>query len=469
MQVRFDAVLVELLYDKVLAESSKDYSVVLAVSGGADSMCMAELFKDSAVRLRFALAHCNFHLRGEESDSDEQLVTEWCRKHDVRLHKIDFNTSEYASANNMSIEMAARELRYRWFGSLCKDYGYNAVAVAHNANDNAETLFLNLLRGTGVKGLSGMQLMSPLQYSDTASLIRPLLDFTRDQIEGFARSHNIVYHTDSTNLDSSYKRNRIRNEVFPVLEKINPSFVKTLNREMCYFSQVAEIADEYYNETSGVSEVAKNVDGQVSEIDLKKLVSRPHWEYLLYRHLEKFGFNSSTVASIERLLKTCGRGGVTLSGKRFDSMDYSLITTSDKLIVRSLSVCEEIGEIVVDNPGVYNCGEGKTFTVELLDRSRLDSFKTFRGTVVFDAAKLGFPFVCRHWRKGDWMRPIGLKGKKKVSDMFADLKYDILRKSSALLAVSSSSESHVAALLGERIDDSVKIDDSTKTVIRITY
>ena len=235
MQERFDRILKGLLPD--------GEAVLLAVSGGVDSMCMAELFLNSTAKVRFALAHCNFHLRGEESDSDEALVREWAESHGVIFIKKDFDTKEYAASNGVSIEMAARELRYTWFAEVCRERGIAALAVAHNANDNAETMILNMLRGTGVKGMTGMRGSSLLPGSD-ARLIRPLLGFTRKDIHEYAVSHGLQWHEDSTNADSAYKRNCIRNEVFPLFERLNPSFLTTLNEDMERFAQVQSVADE---------------------------------------------------------------------------------------------------------------------------------------------------------------------------------------------------------------------------------
>ena len=224
-----------------------DKKTLLAVSGGIDSMCMAEIFVRRYPCECLAVAHCNFRLRGEESDGDEELVRLWAEEHGIRFHVRTFDTREYAADHGVSIEMAARELRYRWFAELCAAEGYDEVAVAHNANDNAETLMLNLLRGSGIKGLTGMSPVSDIPYSEGASakLIRPLLDMTRKQIEGFALANRIRYRNDSTNFSSEYKRNMLRNEVFPIFERINPSFIRTLNREMGYLSESEEIVSDY--------------------------------------------------------------------------------------------------------------------------------------------------------------------------------------------------------------------------------
>lgn len=449
---------------------------LLAVSGGMDSMCLAELFLHSSAGVRFEIAHCNFHLRGEDSDSDAALVCSWGKKNGVKVHVVDFDTLRYAEDRRLSIEMAARELRYRWFGELCRENGFCAVAVAHHADDNAETLFLNLVRGTGLRGICGMSVFSPLPCQEGNSwpvhslLFRPLLEFTRDQIEGYVRRHGIGYHTDRTNADVKYRRNLIRNEVFPLLERLNPSFIKTVNREMRYFSQADEIVETAIaGDTSGWLVHGMEISSDGAVIDIAGLTASPHWEYRLYRILEQYGFNSSVVESVERLLKSAGEKGSTLAGKRFVSPSHVLATSSSRLIIRKASGNVEEGcHVLVDGEGEYSAG-GKILVVEVVDRSGISSLKAPSGKVYMDAGKLSFPFVCRGWRQGDWIQPLGMRGKKKVSDLFADLKYDFFRKGEALLVTAPESrDGHVLALLGERIDDSVKITGGTERVIVVT-
>ena len=197
---------------------SQGETALLAVSGGIDSMCMAELAYRCG--LDFAVAHCNFHLRGEESDGDEALVREWAESRGVRFHRADFDTYAYAERYSVSIEMAARDLRYDWFLEVCEQNGYQVLAVAHNANDNAETLILNLLRGTGLRGLTGMRADGnvPAPGGENVRMIRPLLGFSRKEIEDYAASAGVKYREDHTNRETVYKRNKLRHNVFPVFE-----------------------------------------------------------------------------------------------------------------------------------------------------------------------------------------------------------------------------------------------------------
>ena len=449
MQERFDRILKGLLPD--------GEAVLLAVSGGVDSMCMAELFLNTTAKVRFALAHCNFHLRGEESDSDEALVRAWAESHGVIFIKKDFDTKEYAASNGVSIEMAARELRYTWFAEVCRERGIAALAVAHNANDNAETMILNMLRGTGVKGMTGMRSSSLLPGSD-ARLIRPLLGFTRKDIHEYAVSHGLQWHEDSTNADSAYKRNCVRNEVFPLFERLNPSFLTTLNEDMERFAQVQSVADEYVRSVS--AEIARLEDNGLPVIERQKLTSKKDWEYVLFRLLEPFGFTSSVVADLVSVLKSGG----TVSGRTFVAHEYLAVTSAREVVISPVAELAEATDLTINGPGTYSLN-GIKFSVSLSDDVR--NVSTVAGETKSDTAGIPFPFTVRHWKNGDWMRPLGMRGRKKLSDIFVDLKFSLTEKKKALVIADEGS--HVLALVGHRIDDSVKVtkDTSSVTVIRL--
>ena len=325
IQKSFDRTIVGLVPEKETA--------LLAVSGGIDSMCLASLFLNSSSGRSFAVAHCNFHLRGEDSDSDEALVAAWCGRNGVRYHKADFDTEQYASSHSVSIEMAARELRYDWFASLCRDNGYYGVAVAHNANDNAETLILNLLRGTGLRGITGMQVETvvPVTRDELSGvrLLRPMLSFSRKQIEEYVAANSLEYHDDRTNAETVYKRNRIRHLVFPVFESLNPSFLTTFAREMNAFSEVQEIADDYFiSVRESVCEPAGK--DELLRVNAVRLCHLKHYKYVLYRLLEVYGFRDRLLEPVVRLLES----GKTFSGKVFEAPGYELITAGECLIVR---------------------------------------------------------------------------------------------------------------------------------------
>lgn len=485
MQARFDSILSGLM--KQIPDSAGK-PVLLAVSGGIDSMCMAELFSRSLSFRAFAVAHCNFHLRGEESDSDAGLVRNWAESHSVRFFLKDFDTESYALDKGISIEMAARELRYRWFAETALENGFSCVAVAHNANDNAETLVLNLLRGTGIRGIAGMDEVGSVPCPDlSVPLVRPLLHFTRHQIEGYVFARRICYHDDRTNAETEYRRNKIRHLVFPVFSSINPSFVKTLGREMGYFSQVCALADDYWQEHKDGILIAGTSAAGGCRIDLRTLMSVRHWKYMLYRALEPYGFGSSSLESLYRILAESD----TVGGKTFVSDGYELYTSSDRIEVRkrtdiqdaaaavpdvrtaSRSLSETEPLVVIRGTGDYFFN-GTSFSVSVCGRDELDTLRQPAGTIILDACKAGFPLVLRRWLPGDWFKPLGMKGRKKLSDFFTDLKYGKIEKDMAVVLVKPPAadeargdmpEHHVTAVAGVRIDDSVKVTDNTRNVI----
>lgn len=466
MQKDFDRTIGKILRE---TESRSPFSssapgVLLAVSGGMDSMCLAELFLHTVPCIRFELAHCNFHLRGEESDSDAELVARWGEKNGIRVNMTDFATEPYAREHGLSIEMAARELRYKWFAEVCRERGFCAVATGHHADDNAETMLLNLVRGTGLRGLAGMSEISALPFGGQDCgilLIRPLLGFTRDRIEGYVRHRRIGYHDDRTNADVKYRRNLIRHEVIPLLEKLNPSFVRTACREMKYFAQACAIAD------ASMPECPADENGE-TRIGISELMSMPHREYFLYGIMERCGFNSSAVSSVEHLLTAFAEDGVTLAGKKFMSPSHVLVTSSSEIIIRPASDAEECGELLVGGPGRYRFGNAE---IEVEVRSCGVQVRNLpAGAVAFDSEAFPFPFVCRRWRSGDWFRPLGMKGRKKLSDYFTDKKYDLFEKEEAIVIVSEGcTDGHVAAIAGERIDEGIKVtgDTANITVVRL--
>lgn len=588
IQKSFDRTIVGLVPEKETA--------LLAVSGGIDSICLASLFLNSSAGRRFAVAHCNFHLRGEDSDSDEALVADWCGRNGVRYHKADFDTEQYASSHNVSIEMAARELRYDWFASLCKDNGYYGVAVAHNANDNAETLILNLLRGTGLRGITGMQAESavPVTRGDLAGvrLLRPMLSFSRKQIEEYVAANSLEYHDDRTNAETVYKRNRIRHLVFPVFESLNPSFLTTFAREMNAFSKVQEIADDYFiSVRESVCEPAGK--DELLRVNAVRLCHLKHYKYVLYRLLEVYGFRDRLLEPVVRLLES----GKTFSGKVFEAPGYELITAGECLVVRKAArvvtespviseradahgdranlqgdlrggarggvmvgtpvgvqvgkrgsvrvgkwggtqngaqvdkqggapggaqVDKQGGEsspVASENHGLGECcglsgrdsasitssfvGSGLSYSglvgrgsarrsrgmlmtggtvineneacsvVRTTGEYVFDDFRVNvsvseagadpvadakslarEGIAAFSSEALTLPFLLRGWQNGDWMRPVGLNGKKKLSDIFTGLRLSIEEKSRALVIVLPGSASEGAESGGSSSDAS---------------
>lgn len=445
--------------------------ILLAVSGGIDSMCMADMF--SRTEKDLAIAHCNFHLRGKDSDTDAKFVREWAEAHGARYYHADFDTEAYASEHGISIEMAARELRYAWFGQVAADEGFDAVAVAHNANDNAETLMLNLLRGTGSRGLRGMSALTSLPAGKCPEgcdvlLIRPLLGMSRADIEEYAREHGVRYREDRTNSDPAYKRNRIRNIVFPEFGKINPSYIRTLNEDISRFKEVDDIAEEWFHDNCGAV-----FNGSI--ISINALLGLKHWKYMLFRILEPYGFNSQTLDSLYGFLERIAEGKEpTISGKRFHANAYMLETSTDTitLMPNNYKDASEGFEIEICSAGTYSFN-GSRITVEEIAYAEGMSLKPAKNTLLCDAEALGYPFSVRHWRSGDWMRPFGMGGKaKKASDIFTDLKYSLSEKEKTAIifspAVSGGDGSHIASIACLRMDEALRITEGSRKIIRIS-
>lgn len=430
--------------------------ILLAVSGGIDSMYMAERAPELFPGAVFAIAHCNFSLRGEESDGDETFVRKWAESRGLEFFSVRFETAAYAAERALSVEMAARELRYRWFASLIGEYGFDAVAVAHNACDNAETFFLNLVRGTGTKGLRGMEGETLIEG---ARVLRPLLGTSREEIEGWMRGNGRAWREDRTNADTAFRRNRIRHDIIPVLKDLNPSILKTLAKDMDHIREVDGIAGLYFDEA-----VAKGVvsfDGGGVRIGIRQLLAEKSPRYILFRALEPLGFPEETVDSILELLSS----GRTVSGKVFEASGKVLECSSTEIVSRPAAGIAGSPEAMVAGPGKYTAG-GISFSVETLSSDNISSPKQPRGTIIFDSGKLPFPFLVRGWRDGDWLTPLGMRGKKKLSDLFVDLKWNPEKKRSALV-LSRDGSTRVFGLLGERIDDSVKIGPETGSVTKI--
>lgn len=407
--------------------------ILLAVSGGIDSMYLAERAGDLFPGCSFAVAHCNFRLRGAESDGDEAFVRDWCGKHWMPLYVQDFQTAAFAARQGISIEMAAREQRYRWFAQLCAEEQFDAVAVAHHADDDAETMLLNLLRGTGTRGLRGMASSGPIPYGNGGGLLlRPMLGLTRAQIEAWMTAHGCNWREDSTNADAAIKRNLLRHSVFPLFEEINPAFREALRRDREHLAQVDDIADAYFREARDV------VQGGDGCIDVCKLLTFKHWRYLLFRLTESSGLDAGHLESLTAALE---------AGAVSETKQYGSWTLSRGML------------------------SPRAWTAEPLVRLRIiprtENFSPVppAGTLYLDAAFFPEAPVVRTWKPGDWMIPLGMKGRKKLSDLFSDLKFSATGKAAARVIVHPADASRIAALIGHRIDDSVRITEKTERIL----
>ncbi|WP_075601749.1 tRNA lysidine(34) synthetase TilS [Saccharicrinis aurantiacus] len=417
--------------------------VLVALSGGADSMVLLHLL--SKANIPVIAAHCNFNLRGSESDADEDFVRTQCEHRGIKLYVEHFETKEYAATHKVSIEMAARDLRYAWFNKLIENEGANYIATGHHKDDSIETFFLNLTRGTGIKGLTGIK-------PKVGNIIRPLLTFTRTQIEEFCKQEHIQYVTDSSNLESVYTRNKIRNKILPLFKQINPSFAETMMQNMDVLSQVEAIKD------SSVEAIRNRI---VVDQDGEMLISRKHLNELdhlllfLFDLLKPLTFNSSQIKEIATCLNTKS------SGKQFFSRTHRLIIDRFNIIV----LPKEEG---IDESLFFIDSSVKSITdplqIDINSNIEAADYTIKKDSTIgqFDADLLEYPLTVRRWKHGDQFRPLGMKNFKKLSDFFIDQKYSLKQKEDAWLLLSGDD---IIWIIGDRGDDRYKITAKTKRVI----
>ena len=389
---------------------SPNDKLLIALSGGADSVALLRVLHTAGYQCE--AAHCNFHLRGEESNRDERFVRQLCQKYGIRLHTIDFNTTQYATEKRISIEMAARELRYNWFEKIKEECGAHVIAVAHHQDDSVETMLLNLIRGTGITGLLGIR-------PRNGAIVRPLLCIV----------------TDSTNLEDEYTRNKIRLNLLPLMQEINPSVKNSLIETSNHLNDVATIYNKVIDE-------AKTRIITPEGIRIDALLDEPAPDAFLFETLHPLGFNSAQIKDIANSLH--GQ-----SGKQFVSKEWRVIKDRNLLLLETIQP--------EDGPALpYQLiKEEREFTPDF----RIPREKE---TACFDADKLNEEIHCRKWQAGDTFIPFGMTGKKKISDYLTDRKFSISQKERQWVLCCGE---RIAWLIGERTDNRFRIDETTKRVI----
>ena len=421
--------------------------IIVGVSGGADSIALLHVLD----RLGYSCiaCHCNFNLRGEESLRDRDFARDTARAWHIPFEEISFDTFDFAQAHNLSVEMACRQLRYEWFEEKRVQHDAQAIAVAHHRDDSVETLLLNLIRGTGIAGLTSMR-------PQNGFVVRPLLMVSRKEIEAYLSSQNLPYVVDHTNLEPVYVRNKIRLQVLPLLRTINPSVDASIYSSM---QNLRETDRVYRDAIARQKQELPECKGRYIHIPLVKLKSLPSPKAFLFELLSPYGF---VPEQINEILSICEG----LSGKQILSPGYRLIKDRDALmlepreddaaadVVVSIDTLQEAATLLQGNLS-YRCVENENYQPPR-DKSHAS----------FDVDKLTFPLVVRRWRVGDRFIPFGMKGSRKLSDYFSDKKYSLIDKSNALLLCSGDT---VIWILGERVAEGFRITEATKKIVEFNY
>ncbi len=410
--------------------------LVVGVSGGADSVALLHLLV--ALGYDCAVAHCNFHLRGAESDRDEAFTAQLAESLQLPFHKTDFDTKTIAAERGISIEMAARDLRYEWFEQLRGKLSAQAIAVAHHTDDMIETLLMNLTRGTGLHGLTGIK-------PRNGNVIRPLLCVSRQEIEDYLKGKNIAFVTDSSNLEQSCTRNKFRHAVVPLLETINPAaktaILNCINHlqetETLFNTQIEELKNRLLCDNA---------------IDIPLLLKEKARNTVLYEILKPYHFNHQTVDDIIQSL-------TGESGRQFFSPTHRLLKDRDKLIIEKITEKKDVSIEINQQTASIETPLKMTFRTLPAREMQIEKDKK---KAYFDADRLQFPLTLRHPQAGDSFVPFGMKGRKKLSDYFIDLKYSIIEKENALVLLSGKD---IIWLVGERTDERFRITDATRQVL----
>ncbi|MDR2533199.1 MAG: tRNA lysidine(34) synthetase TilS [Tannerellaceae bacterium] len=414
-------------------------SIIVGLSGGADSVALLAIL--SELGYKCLAAHCNFNLRNDESYRDEHFSASMAKRYNAPFHSISFNTKLYAKESKISIEMAARNLRYRWFDELRIRENAQAVAVGHHRDDNAETLLINLTRGAGIRGLRGM-------LPRNGSLIRPLLCVSRSQIIAWLKEKSLEFVIDSTNLAEEYTRNIIRLRLIPILETINPSAKENLARAA---ERLAEIEQIYL---SAMAEAAAKIMTSPSRLDTVELMRSRSPSAILYELMRPFGFSRPISANLFKAINS-------EPGRIFYSSTHRAVTTRDHITITPLGLKVPQSYTIDGNVSNLDCGD-RRFSFTQISRHNLTEIPTSSGIACLDRDKLRYPLTLRRPQPGDRFIPLGMNGHRKLSDFFTSLKYDLADKENAWILCTSDGK--IAWVAGERIDNRFRVTAATELV-----
>ncbi|MBR4995551.1 MAG: tRNA lysidine(34) synthetase TilS [Alistipes sp.] len=426
---------------------TKQDKILLTVSGGVDSMVLMSLCVNSGYKV--GVAHCNFCLRGKESDEDEIMVQETARRYGIECFNRHFDTTGEMERTGESMEMAARRLRYEWFNQLCEEQGYTVIAIAHHIDDSIETFFINMLRGTGLRGLTGIS-------NQVGRVVRPLMFATRKEILDYAHRKHITFREDSSNLTTKYLRNKIRLGLIPRIREINPRFPFIMNRNIERLTAAQQFID------GAIDNIYKNIieiNQGIYTLHIDRIEHVASREFVIYEILNsRFGFKGDTV---DGLCKTLSQES---SGKRFYSRDYVAYTDRGNIVVTNIDDNDPCSVSIEKGQSRAYCG-GNALYFELCDVDMLNSFNAPNNVALIDAETLNYPLTLRKWQEGDSFTPFGMKGSKKVSDFLIDNKISMAEKARQFVLLSGD---EIVWLVGRRINDNNRITQKTDMVLRIT-
>lgn len=424
---------------------------LVALSGGADSVAL--LLALHQLDYHIEAAHCNFHLRGTESDRDELFCEDLCKKLNIPFHRAHFDTQIYARQHHVSIEMAARTLRYTYFRNLAQALNMQGICVAHHQDDNAETILLHLVRGTGLQGLTGMK-------PRRDDILRPMLCVTRNEVLDFLHAEGQHYMTDSTNEQPEYQRNKLRLEVMPLLRELNSSLTETLTLTAQHLTEASRVLDSAI--TNSIQQVTGNqttslLNNDLRTISIPALQQQPSPAYTLYAILTEYGFNQYQIGQIADTLKAP-------SGRQWHAQNFTLTRDRNSLIISRKE--ETYDPLTIPDTGCYVIGIERRLVVKQQQRTPDFTISKDALSVTLDATAITFPLTLRQTQAGDHFTPYGMKGTKLVSDFLTDRKRSLIEKQRQL--VITDAENRIIWLIGERIDHHFAVKPNTRNVLSIS-
>jgi tRNA(Ile)-lysidine synthase len=420
----------------------KKENLLLAISGGVDSVVLAHLLKNAG--FNFSLAHCNFGLRGKDSDADENLCKNLAKELDVAVYTKAFDIPKYCQQHKTNTQLAARKLRYDWFHELVKEHAFDYILTAHHANDVIETIFINLLRGTGIQGLKGIP-------GKKGKIVRPLLDFKKEDIDAYAKSNKIVYRLDKSNLEDKYERNFIRLNIIPALKKINPKLEETFIKNTVHFRQEAGIVNDFLENRS--LELITQTPNQVF-INKRKLKNEKYIESVLHSMISGYGFNETQQKNIIKNIHNN-----SIPGKIFTSPTHQLIVDRNDLVIKSLNA-DSFNKLKIKS--LPELKEQKLFACAGLKEFNIPA----KNELLIEQDKLIFPLIIRKRQAGDKFKPFGMRNFKLVSNFLKDEKLNLFEKENCKLLVNGNGD--IIWIIGHRSDDRYKVNNTGTNFLKLT-